>query len=95
LEMLRGHDSTELISPFTIVGLMLLDMLRSERREVIFGAGKVMDLENKRTTTMAGQLDAARDEASELNGEYDELAEKVRCAVDEFERFVRRVNGNE
>lgn len=94
-EMLRGHDLQEMPNPIVLSGHLLVDLLRSERREILFSAGKALDLERQRADTMAGQLDAAHDEATELNRQYDELAKNVERAIDEFDQFVRKINVRE
>jgi hypothetical protein len=93
--ILGTQDRTAVANPFRIVGEMLLDMLNKERREILFGAGKAMDLEKERLSTVAGQLDAAYLEASKVNAKYDELAEHIRRSIEKFDRFVRQVNGRE
>lgn len=91
-EMRKGRAEEEMPRPFAVVGHMLLDMLKRERREVIFGAGRAAELQAKRVSTMEGQIELAHGEASALNEEYDRRADDLRRAVQDFQAFLDRIN---
>ena len=75
-----------------VLGQVLLNLFDPDRRKVIFGKLKKWQLERRALNTVTGQLDAAHDEAVEVNKEYDRHRSVVVKSVQEFVDFAKNVN---
>ncbi len=82
------------MNPFQTAAMVLAGLLKSEGREALFGGKKkAAGLEDKyKKVASADQLDKAHDEAGKLDEEYNKLLGDIGEAIENFEKFVAKLN---